>query len=96
MADLKLYTILDLRNWLIHNHSIDGLSDKIIAPQRAFAIINNPYVKDNDVVLCAIFENSTPVAYTAAFPDWINREERIVWWFSTLYCHPSVQGKGYG
>lgn len=96
MPDLKIYTILDLRNWLIHNHAAEGLSDKIIAPQRAYAIINNPYVKDEDSVLCAIFENEVPVAYTAAFPDWIEREKRIIWWFSTLYCHPSVQGKGYG
>lgn len=96
MPDLKIYTILDLRNWLIHNHAAEGLSEKIIAPQRAYAIINNPYVKDEDSVLCAIFENEIPVAYTAAFPDWIEGEKRIIWWFSTLYCHPSVQGKGYG
>ena len=96
MPDLKIYTILDLRNWLIHNHATEGLSDKIIAPQRAYAIINNPYVKDEYPVLCAIFENEMPVAYTAAFPDWIEKEQRIIWWFSTLYCHPRVQGKGYG
>ena len=69
MPELKIYTILDLRNWLIHNHATEGLSDKIIAPQRAYAIINNPYVKDEDSVLCAIFENEIPVAYTATFPD---------------------------
>ncbi|MEE0922293.1 MAG: hypothetical protein U0L47_07360 [Paludibacteraceae bacterium] len=96
MPDLKIYTILDLRNWLIHNHAIGGLSEKIIAPQRAYAIINNPYVKDEDSVLCAILENGIPVAYTAAFPDYLVREKRLIWWFSTLYCHPRVQGKGYG
>ena len=96
MPDLKVYTILDLRNWLLHNQSVEGLSNKIIALQRAYAIINNPYVKDEDPVLCAIFENNIPVAYTAAFPDWLEREQRLVWWFSTLYCHYSVQGKGYG
>lgn len=96
MPDLKVYTILDLRNWLLHNQSVEGLSNKIIALQRAYAIINNPYVKDEDPVLCAIFENNIPVAYTAAFPDWLEREQRLVWWFSTLYCHSSVQGKGYG
>lgn len=96
MPNLKIYTILDLRNWLIHNHAAEGLSDKIIAPQRAYAIINNPYVKDEDSILCAIFENDLPVAYTAAFPDWLEQEKRIIWWFSTLYCHPRVQGKGYG
>lgn len=96
MPDLKVYTILDLRNWLLHNQFVEGLSNKIIALQRAYAVINNPYVKDEDPVLCAIFENNIPVAYTAAFPDWLEREQRLVWWFSTLYCHSSVQGKGYG
>lgn len=93
---LKYYTISDLRNWLVHNQSIEGLSNKIIAPQRAWAIIHNPYVQDSDAVLCAIFEENEPKAYTAVFPDWLEQEKRIIWWFSTLYCHPSVQGKGYG
>ena len=93
---LKYYTVQELHNWLVHNQLIEGLSNKIIAPQRAWAIIHNPYVRDTDVVLCAIFENDIPVAYTAAFPEWIESEQRLIWWFSTLYCHPSVQGKGYG
>ena len=93
---LKYYTVLDLHNWLVHNQLIEGLSDQIIAPQRAWAIIHNPYVKDSDAVLCAIFEDNKPVAYTAAFPDLLKEENRLVWWFTTLYCHPSCQGKGYG
>lgn len=96
MPDLKLYTISDLRNWLVHNQLIEGLSEKIIAPARAWAILHNPYVKDNDAVVCAIFEEGNPVAYTATFPEWLEKEQRIIWWFTTLYCHPSAQGKGYG
>lgn len=93
---LKYYTILEIRNWLVHNQEVDGLSDQIIAPQRAWAIIHNPYVQDDDAVLCAIFEDNQPVAYTAAFPELLSDENRKVWWFTTLYCHPSCQGKGYG
>lgn len=93
---LKYYTVLELRNWLVHNQLVEGLSDQIIAPQRAWAIIHNPYVKDSDAVVCAIFEDNNPVAYTAAFPELLKEENRLVWWFTTLYCHPSCQGKGYG
>lgn len=93
---LKYYTVQEIRNWLMHNQSIEGLSEKIIAPQRAWAIVHNPYVKDEDAVVCAIFENEVPVAYTAAFPELLADAQRVVWWFTTLYCHPSCQGKGYG
>lgn len=93
---LKYYTVLEIRNWLVHNQLIEGLSDQIIAPQRAWAIIHNPYVMDSDAVLCAILEDNNPVAYTAAFPEFLKEENRLVWWFTTLYCHPSCQGKGYG
>lgn len=93
---LKYYTVQEIRNWLVHNQEVEGLSRQIIAPQRAWAIIHNPYVQDEDAVLCAIFEDNQPVAYTAAFPELLKDENRLVWWFTTLYCHPSCQGKGYG
>lgn len=93
---LKYYTVQEIRNWLVHNQEVEGLSNQIIAPQRAWAIIHNPYVQDEDAILCAIFEDNIPVAYTAAFPELLKDENRLVWWFTTLYCHPSCQGKGYG
>lgn len=94
MPDLKIYTILDLRNWLIHNHPIEGLSRKIIAPARAWAIIHNPYVKDEDAVVAAIFVNNEVAAYTTAFPELINGER--YWWFSALWCAPKYRGHGFG
>lgn len=92
--ELKYYTIADLRQWLLHNKPIEGLSDKIIAPQRAYAIMNNPYVKDSDAVISAIFEDEEPAAYTAAFPDMLNKKR--IWWLTTLWCNPKFQGHGYG
>lgn len=94
MPDLKIYTILDLSNWLIHNHAAEGLSEKIIAPARAWAIIHNPYVKDEDAVVAAIFVNNEVAAYTTAFPELINGER--YWWFSALWCDPKYRGHGYG
>ncbi len=92
--ELKIYTIADVRSWLLRNRPPMGLSEQLIAPARAYAILNNPYVKDDDAVLSAIFEDDTLVAYTACFPDMFNGKR--VWWASTLWCSPQSQGKGYG
>lgn len=95
--ELKYYTVADLRQWLLHNKPKEGLSEKIIAPQRAYAIMNNPYVKDSDAVVSAIFEDEEPAAYTAAFPEILEKPKgKLAWWFSTLYCRPESAGKGYG
>lgn len=94
MPELKLYTVAQLRDWLEHNHPADGLSEQIIAPSRAWAIIHNPYVKDDDPVLAAIFEDGEKAAFTAAFPEMIG--EKRYWWFTSLWCDPKYQGKGYG
>lgn len=94
MPELKLYTVAQIREWLVHNHAAEGLSEQIIAPSRAWAIIHNPYVKDNDAIVAAIFEDEQLAAYTASFPDMIDGER--VWWASTLYCYPQFAGRGYG
>lgn len=94
MPELKLYTVAQIREWLEYNHPADGLSQKIIAPSRAGAIIHNPYVKDDDAIVAAIFEDGELAAYTASFPDIL--EGQRLWWASTLYCYPQFTGKGYG
>lgn len=94
---LKYYTVADLKQWLLHNKPADGLSERIIAPTRAYAIMNNPYVKDEDAVVSAILEDGEPAAFTAAFPEILERPKgKLAWWFSTLYCRPESVGKGYG
>lgn len=94
MPELKLYTVKEIKDWLIHNQPVDGLSEYVIAPQRAWAIANNPYVHDDEPVAAAIFENGEFAAYVCAFPEVI--ECRRYWWFSALYCAPKYRGKGYG
>ena len=93
MEDYEIFTIKNLREWLMYNHAVEGLSEQIIAPSRAWAIIHNPYVKYDDPVLAAIFENHEVAAYTAAFPEML--DEKRIWWFSTLWCNPKFQGNGY-
>lgn len=94
MPDLKLYTAYDLREWIENGHAAEGLSERIIAPHRAYAIIHNPYVKDDDPVVAAIYADGENVAYTTAFPEMI--EGKRYWWFSTLWCDPKYRGNGYG
>ena len=94
MPELKLYTVKDLREWLTNNHPAEGLSERVIAPTRAWAIVHNPYVKEEDAIVAAIFEKGELAAYTASFPDML--DEKRVWWASTLYCYPKFTGKGYG
>ena len=94
MPELKLYTVKDLQEWLENNHPAEGLSERVIAPTRAWAIIHNPYVKDEDAIVAAIFEDGELAAYTASFPDMLDGKR--VWWASTLYCYPQFTGKGYG
>lgn len=94
MPELKLYTVKDLREWLENNHPAEGLSERVIAPTRAWAIVHNPYVKDEDAIVAAIFEDGELAAYTASFPEMLDGKR--VWWCSTLYCYPLFAGRGYG
>lgn len=95
MPEIKLFSIVDLRNWLENNQPVEGLSDAVISPSRAYAILHNPYVKDEDHVVATIYDHGELTAYTAAFPEILHNPQRI-WWFSTLYCAPKFRGKGYG
>lgn len=94
MPDLKLYTVADLREWIEHNRAAEGLSEQVIAPSRAWAIVHNPYVKNEDPVVAAIFADGEMAAFTAAFPEMIG--DKRYWWFTSLWCAPKHQGKGYG
>jgi len=94
MPELRLYTVSQIREWLVNNKPAEGLSERVIAPTRAWAIVNNPYVKDDDAIVAAIFEDGQLAAYTASFPDMLDGKR--VWWASTLYCYPQFAGRGYG
>ena len=94
MPELKIYTVKDFREWLENNRPVEGLSERVIAPTRAWSIIHNPYVKDDDPVAAAIFMDGENVAYTSAFPEEI--EGKRYWWLTSLWCDPKHRGNGYG
>ena len=96
-VQLRTFTIADLREWLLHGRSAEGLSSAVIAPTRAYAILNNPFVTDEMPVVCCLYVNGDVAAFTAAFPDILQKPEaRLAWWFSTLWCNPCYEGRGYG
>ena len=96
-VQLRTFTIADLREWLLHGRPAEGLSSAVITPTRAYAIMNNPFVTDEMPVVCCLYVNGDVAAFTAAFPDILQKPEaRLAWWFSTLWCNPCYEGRGYG
>jgi len=94
--ELKYYTVCQVRDWLLHCIDVDGLSEKMIARQRAWAIVNNPYVKDEDAILSVIVVDGVVAAYTACFPEILGGEQRRIWWLTTLSCKKEFAGRGFG
>ena len=96
-VQLRTFTVAELREWLLHGRPAEGLSSAIISPTRAYAIMNNPFVTDEMPVVCGLYVNGDVAAFTAAFPDILQKPEgRLAWWFSTLWCNPRYEGRGYG
>lgn len=96
MVEYKTYTLSDLREWLLHNKN-NGLSPDVINRSRAYAWINNPSGKDEDVVLVVVFdEYGHPVGYTGAFAEDYaegNVQGRF-YWGSTEWLAPEYRGQG--
>lgn len=92
-VEIKIFKAADLRRWLYGSQSVEGLTTRVISATRANAILQNPYIREEDPVVAAIYEAGNLAAYTAAFPDEV-RGKRI-WCFSTLWCHKNYRGKGY-
>ncbi len=95
---ITTFTADQINRWLNQGETIPGLTQAVIAPARAWAILHNPYIKPEDHVAATLHLNNPDgtqnlVAYTAAFPEII--QNRRMWWFSTLWCHPAHLGKGY-
>ena len=94
--DLELFTVAELRDWLIHNQSVRGLSEALISKQRAYAIVMNPNAKDDMPIVSALFVNDEMAAYTACFPDVMERPKgMLIHWCTTLYVSPKYEGRGY-
>jgi len=93
---LKTFTVLDLKEYFIHNRPVGLLSEKVINQTRAYATIMNPYVTDSMVVVSALFVDGEIAAYTYVFPDRLVRPDRLIYWNTVLYVDKKFEGRGYG
>ena len=99
---LELFSVQEVRHWLLTGNAERGLSESVIAKQRAYAIVNNPYATDDLKIISALFVDDHIVAYTYLFPDLIRIQdqdgsfyERLIYWNTALYCDPLYEGRGY-
>lgn len=95
MEELRLYTIRDLKDWLLNGKSKEGLSEAVITTTRAYSFIHNPYVTDDMPVVSALFVGEDMAAFTAAFPERLVRPDCTTHWINSLYVSPKYEGKGY-
>jgi len=93
--ELKIYTIRNLKEWIEDGRSIEGLTEAVITPTRAYSFIHNPYVTDDMPVASAMFVENNPAAFTAAFPEHLAKPNCITHWINSLYVSPKYEGKGY-
>lgn len=90
---LELFTVRQIRDWLGHGVTERGLSEEMMPPTRAWAIIHNPYVYDDDVVVVAIYVDDNIAAHVTTYPELISGER--YWTFPGLWCAPQFRGRGY-
>lgn len=95
MEELRLYTIKDLKDWLLNGKPKEGLSEAVITTTRAYSFIHNPYVTDDMPVVSALFVGEDMAAFTAAFPERLVRPDCTTHWINSLYVSPKYEGKGY-
>lgn len=104
VVDVKHYTVAQVRDWLERNIIPDGLTNEVIRPAFAWALIHNPYVHDDDPIVAAIYDNGILAASTCAFPEIFDKpvllddkgKQKRIWWFPMLWVKPEFRGKAYG
>ena len=89
------YTVADVRAWLYKGVQ-NGLSEQVISKVRANAIIHNPYVEDEMVIVVSATDGDKVVGYTAMFPDYLVRPNVKLTCPTTLYAHPEYADEFIG
>jgi hypothetical protein len=103
-VEIKHYTVAQVRSWLEHNKEVDGLTNEVIRPAFAWALVHNPDVLDTDPIVAAIYDNGNLAASTCAFPEIMVKPDfkdkkgntKRIWWFPMLWVKKQYEGKGYG
>lgn len=90
-----LFTISQLSEWLLENVG-NGITDSMIAHQRAWALLNNPCAKNDDMVISAVQANDRVIGYTAIFAEELKKPfaGHRFYWGSSQWVEPEYRGKG--
>lgn len=89
------YTTADVRAWL-YEGADNGLSEQVISKVRANAILHNPYLKDDMVIVVSATDGGKVVGFTAMFPEHLVRPDVWLTVPTTLYAHPDYAGEFIG
>ncbi len=89
------HTVADVRAWL-YEGAKNGLSEHVISKVRANAIIHNPFVEDDMVVVISATDGDRVVGYTAMFPDYLVRPDVKLTCPTTLYADPDYADEFIG
>lgn len=103
-VEIKHYTVAQVRDWLEHNKAPEGLTNEVIRPAFAWAIIHHPDVRDDDPIVATIYDDNKLASATCAFPEikvrpaFVDKDgnQKRIWWFPMLWVKPEYRGKGYG
>jgi len=95
MIEYYQYTAKDVRDWL-YEGACNGLREEIISKVRADALLHNPYVEEDTILVFAAKNGDEIVGYTAQFPEYFVKPDM---WFmlpTTLYVKPQYEGEFIG
>lgn len=95
MIDYKTYSAKDVRAWL-ENGANNGLSENIISPTRANALLHCPYVKDDSVLVVSAKDGEKVVGFTAIFPEKLERPDMWIATGTTLWVNPDYADEFVG
>lgn len=97
MSEIKYhnYTAADVRAWL-YGGVKNGLSEQVISKVRANAILHNPYLTNDMVVVVSATDGDKIVGFTAMFPEHLVRPNIRLSCVTTLYAHPDYAGEFIG
>jgi len=92
MIEYHTYLARDVRAWLYEGVE-NGLSEAVITKIRANALLHNPYVKEDTLLVVSATDEDKVIGYTAMFPDRLVQPEVMLSVATTLWVDPDYAGE---
>lgn len=91
MIEYQTYFARDVRAWLYEGIK-NGLNESVITKIRANALLYNPYVNDDTLLVVTATDGERLVGYTAMFPDKLVNPSITLSVATTLWVDPDYAG----